>query len=454
MHVAVTTTLRSTISAFTIVFVCAPATFAAPPKVVEAVPDNGDTTVDPALQELRVTFDRDMRQRGFSWCGGGTFFPEVTGKPYWDGARTCVLPVKLVPGHEYRLSINCPAAQNFRSSDGVPAEAYPITFRTRSNDAGAAPAEDRVTPADQEIAAQALRRAVRQHYSYRDLRGVDWDAEYSKYLPKLEKAETAAGFARIAAELLKCAGDIHMWVEHDGIRISTARRNVPPNCPAQRLTERVKRWRDEGDCVAWGRIDRDTGYLLIDSWGSRCGTSLDSIFRALWEMSDCASLIIDVRRNAGGDEGLAQQVAGCFVDEPAIYAKHVFCDPNEPGGFSPVRERQLRPNKVRSKYRGRVIVLSGRHVMSSCEAFVLMMKQVPGCTIVGDTTYGSSGNPRPHRLPNGVTVYLPSWKAMTPDGKCFEGQGIPPDVELKTTPEDFAGGADPVLEKALEVLRK
>jgi carboxyl-terminal processing protease len=90
--------------------------------------------------------------------------------------------------------------------------------------------------------------------------------------------------------------------------------------------------------------------------------------------------------------------------------------------------------------------------MSSCEAFLMMMKRVPDCTLVGSKSYGSSGNPKPHGLSNGVTVYLPSWKSMLPDGTEFEGKGIEPDVHVETTPDDFRE-KDPVLEAALEILR-
>ena len=91
--------------------------------------------------------------------------------------------------------------------------------------------------------------------------------------------------------------------------------------------------------------------------------------------------------------------------------------------------------------------------LSSCEAFVLMMKQVPGCKIIGEPTQGSSGNPKPYDLGNGVTVYLPSWKAMLPDGTCFEGKGIRPDILVKARQEQITT-EDPVIEAALKELRK
>lgn len=421
-----------------------------PPKVIKAVPDNGDTGVDPGLEFLRVEFDQDMQQGGYSWCGGGDSFPEGRGRPRWESPRVCVFPVQLKPNHQYHLSINCPAAQNFRGVSGEPAEIYPISFRTAGGEARAE--AKAVDPATQRESAKALRRVVDQHYSYRELRDVDWDEVFEEYAPRLEAAESGADFARLAGELLAKAKDIHIWLEYDGVRFAAHRRAVPPNCNPQRLAVIVPEYQRHNDCVASGRFPDGIGYIAIDSWSNSCEESLKSAYDALWTLRDCQGLIIDVRRNSGGDEPLAQGFAGCFVDRPTVYAKHVYRDHSAPGGFTKPHERVVERNESRPKYNGQVAVLIGRHVMSSCEAFVLMMKQVRGCKLFGEPTYGSSGNPKSHELPNGVVVYLPSWKSMTPEGKTFEGEGIKPDVEVRAKPSDFAQD-DPVLEAALKWLR-
>jgi C-terminal processing protease CtpA/Prc len=72
--------------------------------------------------------------------------------------------------------------------------------------------------------------------------------------------------------------------------------------------------------------------------------------------------------------------------------------------------------------------------------------------VVGQKTYGSSGNPRPHPLPNDVTIFVPSWQDLRLDGTCFEGEGLAPDIEVKVEPKDLEV-KDPILEKALALLR-
>lgn len=105
------------------------------PVVVSTVPEIGATDVDPNLDEIRVTFDRDMDQRGYSWTQMGRddeSFPETDPrrKAKWLDARTCVLPVDLERGRFYRVGINHPKATNFKSVGGETAAFSVIRFAT------------------------------------------------------------------------------------------------------------------------------------------------------------------------------------------------------------------------------------------------------------------------------------------------------------------------------------
>lgn len=424
------------------------AAFAAPPHVIKATPDHGDANVDPATTEIRVEFDVDMDQRGFSWVGGGPTFPQLTGKPHWVSPRVCILPVKLEGGRDYWVGINSVSHRSFRSTSGGPAEPYPIAFRTRK---AGEPVREQLD-LDHKSSIEALRRAIHERYSYRDRLGVDWTRLFKEREQDMLSANTTAAFAREAASLLSHAKDLHLWLMVDGITIPTTRRAVHPLMNKEWLASEIPHWNQRSKAIWSGKFDDGIGYILIEGWNAENTVSLTGAFLALTEFADTKALIIDVRPNSGGNETLAQQFAGCFISEPCVYAKHVYRDPGRPGGFSNVSERILSPNKLLPRYDKPVAVLMGPANMSSCEAFLLMMRQVPGCTLVGRPSYGSSGNPQPVALPNGVTVFVPSWKAMDADGIEFEGKGIEPDVLVDCNAADFAT-ADPILSKALDVLR-
>jgi hypothetical protein len=105
----------------------------AKPEIVSITPKNGATDVDPKTSELRVTFNAPMGP-GFSWTGGGPSFPPSPAgkKPFWtEDKKTCVLPVELNPGAEYRLGLNSPSPNNFHSAAFVTLDPVTYTFKTK-----------------------------------------------------------------------------------------------------------------------------------------------------------------------------------------------------------------------------------------------------------------------------------------------------------------------------------
>ena len=148
------------------------------------------------------------------------------------------------------------------------------------------------------------------------------------------------------------------------------------------------------------------------------------------------------------------KIAAWFVDGSHVYGKDRFRIKAGKEGFGPVLERSIEGNgDPKRRCSQKVALLTSRYVMSSNESFVLMMKQANDCTVVGQPTYGSSGNPKPHELPNGVTIVIPSWQDLRLDGTCFEGEGLRPDVEVAVNDKDLES-KDPILERALDLLRQ
>lgn len=320
---------------------------AAPPRVIEAIPDNGEQGADPTLRSIRIVFDQDMSRSGYSLCGGGDRFPKMRGKPRWLNKRTLEMRVRLVPNHEYSLSINCPSAKNFRSAQGEPALRYPIKFTTGS----ASPETN--TPSrgntDNAEAIIELRRAIDENYSYYKLHGLDWDSLFAKYAPRLTRAKTPTAFAREAGKLLAHAKDMHISLTANGKTVRLFRRSITRNYNRSLLPKLVPEWQKCSAAVYTGRFPDGIGYILIDSWSRDRAEALQQAYVALWELADAPGLIIDVRPNAGGAEPLAQEFAGCFVDEPVVYAKHVYRVLDQPSGFGKPRQRRLLPNKKRPK---------------------------------------------------------------------------------------------------------
>ncbi len=440
--------VRGTLLGFCLFVGCMTAGAEEPPRVVRTVPENGAQSVDAATKELRVIFDQPMdTKRGYSFVtlGSKSMLPEVAGKPRWISDTTIVLPVKLKPGREYRLGINSKSKryQNFRGTNGLPAVPDSISFRT-------APSGDvkSLDPEKNRKSLKQLRAAIEEKYSHRDLRGIDWDVRFSEFEAQLIDAKTPGQFAMLAGQLLEVARDAHIWLDADGDRLAGFRRNVRLNADRELLKQTVPQFRSVNRVVATGRFPDGPAYLVIGSWAQKATRNIEAAAKWIDELSPDDTLILDIRFNSGGDERLARKIAGRFVDQSVVYAGHLNRDTSSPSGFSKIKKRTLKP--IRPGFRGRTVVLMGSVNMSSCEAFLLMMKQAPQCTLMGEKSYGSSGNPKPVHLANGVTVFFPSWVALTPGGEPLEGKGISPDVHV-----EFPDGSedDPLINAALELLK-
>lgn len=105
-----------------------------PPVVIKTIPQAGDTSVDPFIKEIRVTFSKEMMiDNMWSWVMiSKESFPKITGQvKYLNDKRTCIAPVKLEPGKAYVVWFNSERYNAFRDTDNNPAVPYLLVFETR-----------------------------------------------------------------------------------------------------------------------------------------------------------------------------------------------------------------------------------------------------------------------------------------------------------------------------------
>ncbi|MCC6548199.1 hypothetical protein IT570_13615 [Candidatus Sumerlaeota bacterium] len=411
------------------------------PRVVETTPTLCQLQVPPNLKEIEVRFDQPMATTSWSWCGGGDHYPEITGRPSFRDAYTCVLPVKLSPQRTYTLSINCPRGQNFRGANGLPAVATQLSFVTASGDA---PITARM---DNKASWDALTSLFSEIYSYYDRTGTDWKAVFEQATPAILESPSIEEFVSRTAMVLGAADDPHLALRMpDGTRVRTARHFGFYNAN-QSVIERTFGPLTKHNNLVWSGKRGRIGYIAVHGWDN-AGSAMEpiqAIMDTMRQEADC--LIVDVRGNGGGDEEAANHLARWFIDHNAPYAKHRFRDKSAADGWGPMRERWIEANPPERRYEGRTFLLQGSVCLSSNEAFIEMMRQSPRVTTVGATSGGSSANPRSFDLPNGTKIVIPRWQSYSLEGVLLEGRGIAADIPVDG---DF-NNADPVLEKALEL---
>jgi Peptidase family S41 len=298
-------------------------------------------------------------------------------------------------------------------------------------------------------AAETLLAAIERDYSYHDRLGIDWTKRWGQFKERFQTAPDKDEFARITVEFLSAAEDLHIWIKDGNRTIGTHKADLRPNFNPRLLPKLMPQLKQIGRIAVVGGWPDGVRYVAFGTWDDRDPASMKKAIAAVKEAAEAkAPLIIDVRPNTGGNEIRAREVAAFFVSKSTTYGKHVT---RSKGKDSPVQERVLTPDRSAVVHPGPCVVLMGPANMSSCESFLLMMRAA-GCKLIGARSAGSSGNPKPHDLGNGLVMMLPSWRDLSMDGKGLEGVGVTPDVVVETKPTEFTT-SDPVLAKALEHLR-
>lgn len=89
----------------------------------------------------------------------------------------------------------------------------------------------------------------------------------------------------------------------------------------------------------------------------------------------------------------------------------------------------------------RFVLIVDRGCGSACEDFAMPFSISEKAVLVGETTGGSSGQPRTTDWGNGMSLQVGSRRQWFPDGREFEGVGVSPDVAIEVTAADFAPGS-------------
>ena len=99
------------------------------------------------------------------------------------------------------------------------------------------------------------------------------------------------------------------------------------------------------------------------------------------------------------------------------------------------------------------MLLTCDSVFSGGEAFALAIKQLSYVTIIGDHTNGIFSYQLEKKLPNGWRYRLSYQKYFSADMVCYEGKGVPVDIKLLNKKTDIENGIDPLITRALKVLK-
>lgn len=206
----------------------------------------------------------------------------------------------------------------------------------------------------------------------------------------------------------------------------------------------------ENKIFVYGWLDDGIGYFHFNSFNDMEG-SAKAIDDIIAEFKDAKALIVDVRRNGGGDDHIGKLIAGRFADKKRLYMTTQERNGPDYDDFEPKKYFFVEPEGP-IQFTKTVILLTNRLSISAADNFGLAMRILPHITVVGDFTSGCFADLYPVNLPNGWTVTISRNLFLDYNGFCWEGLGIPPDLKIKDDYSGVAKDTDQILESAISLI--
>jgi tricorn protease len=149
------------------------------------------------------------------------------------------------------------------------------------------------------------------------------------------------------------------------------------------------------------------------------------------------ALVIDQRFNGGG--GIDQELLAILSGKQYQYTLG--------------RDAGIQQSRPQNFY-GPMVVMQNERSASDAEMFPAGFKALGLGKVVGVPTMGAVIGTGSYTMMDGSTIRTPGSGVWTATGENMENYGVPPDVYIDNTPEDFLKGRDAQIEKAVEVLKE
>jgi tricorn protease len=209
---------------------------------------------------------------------------------------------------------------------------------------------------------------------------------------------------------------------------------VTPISGSQLTNLQYEKWVADRRAMTDKLSNSEIGYLHIRQMNDN---ALRQFEKDLAQLHLKKALVIDQRFNPGG--GIDQELLQILQQKQYQYTK--------------VRDSINVTRPLRGFF-GPMVVMENERSTSDAEVFPDGFRTLKLGKVVGVTTYGAVIGTGSHQLMDGSSIRTPGSGLWNVNGTNLENYGVPPDVYVDNTPEDFLKGRDAQLEKAVDVLKE
>ncbi len=177
------------------------------------------------------------------------------------------------------------------------------------------------------------------------------------------------------------------------------------------------------------RLPGNVGYVELRGFLPR-ETSKKPIDAAMGFLANADAVILDLRRNGGGDPATVQYLCSYFFDSKPVHLNDIYFRPaNQTQQFWTERRVDgLRLAKTP------VYVLTSKRTGSGAEECAYDLQNLHRATILGESTWGGANPGDSYRLNDHFTAFVPNGRAINPYTHTnWEGAGVTPDIKVPAT---------------------
>src|SRR6266851_1616072 len=359
-----------------------------------------------------------------------------------------------------------------------------------------AAAKQRLSPKDRKEVFEKVWKEIRDHYYDSHLNGVDWNEVHQRYLPLVDAVKSDQDFYVLISQMTSELHDAHtrfsspeQWKNFrrqqgitvgfsvddlDGKTVVTsviphsnaARAGIEPGMVvltidgapvAERVAEIEKKRLPSSSVpeVTTHVLPSGNVYIRFDGFQR----PITKEFRqALQKFRDAPGLIVDLRRNGGGDLAVVLPIAGYFFGKKTLFAKDSTRTGKPLSSYVGLFKLPLQLYVGRAGeqiYSGPVVVLVDAHSASSSEVFAAGMQDTLRAKVIGSQSCGCVlGIAKPRVMKGGGVLEMSEVLGFSPKGRKLEGTGIIPDKIVMPSVADLQRRRDPVLAEADKSLVK
>jgi retinol-binding protein 3 len=258
----------------------------------------------------------------------------------------------------------------------------------------------------------------------------------------------------LSGHINEILADAHFHVEFSAAKLPP-RAKANEISPAEAAKHKAREQQMNGGFEKVERLPGNIGYIEVRSFEFPA-RGVDAAAAAMSFVSETDALIVDIRRNGGGEPEAVAALSSYFFAVP-VHLNDLYFRPDNS------THQYWTFNVPGKRYTGREIyVLTSQGTASAAEEFAYNLMQLKRATIVGEVTWGGAHPGDVVRLNDHFSAFVPTGRAINPITKTnWEAVGVKPHLvvpavdalrvaQVKILEKRIAGEADPDARGRLE----